>query len=209
MSMGNNSSTYAPITRESVEVLKSIYTYVPTDLVDELYEIFTNRLTTETLSFSVLMNMLDRYYRGEKGSLWYSVVRKDGTGKMQSKTQKLIHDVMVELHMAQRAMENMQVALAKRGITFVSCHSCGGETIALSEKGAWLEANANEEALRTRLDWEGTHTLYESSDEVVSLGKTTKEEMQVLEDCFVSAKKALEAKSSLTFSVVQAEVEKV
>ena len=189
--MGNNSSTYAPITHTGVVALSAEYTHVPDDLVQELYQIFTDNLTTETLSFAVLMNMLDRYYRGENAELRYSVIRKDGMGKMQSRVQKLIHDVMVELHMAQRAMERMQAALAQRGITFVSFHSCGGGIVALNEKDAWLQEKALEEARRTRLDWEGTHTLYETSEEIVLLGDTTVESMEELERCFTSAENAV------------------
>lgn len=154
--MGSRSIVYAPITRGGFEYILSQYPNVPREQAEALYSILTDRLTTETLLFTALIDLIDRYRKNGSASFKLSAIRKDKKGKVQTYAMELLHDVIVELQMAGRAMKKIQTELGKNGTMLAFMHSCESAIVDTQQVDSWLESKSEEEALRTRLDWEGT-----------------------------------------------------
>lgn len=163
MSMGTKSPLYRPITPAIVPFTRDEHPALAQH-IQPLYDILTDHCQIETLLWFATIDLLDRSLSGEREpelpggqfgpSILLSVVGKEGQGKYQSKELKLLHDVIVEMSMAGRNYRRLQeYLLDKFDRQIVLFHSCGGSMICPKDLELYEDAVANEQHLRTDLDW--------------------------------------------------------
>lgn len=202
MSMGSRSLAYAPVTKKGVEIISQAYPNVDRALINKLYIALTDRLTTETLLFTAIISSVSRYLQQEDvhgngkirgAGFKLSALRKDKAGKMQSYVMELLHDVIVEMQMSGRTTRNVQNILSEYGMTMAFMHSCDEEIVATKDLDAWFESRAQEESLRTSLDWSGTLEKNVPVEEVLAKCEYTEAEAREAEKCYSVALQAVEA----------------
>ncbi len=162
MSFGQKSELFVPVTPEIAFTLGSSYPRTNEHLND-LYSILTDHCKVETLLFTALLDMLDRalsgsydYYERTAAMVMLSVLPKSGQDKYTTHNLGLLHDVVVEIHMAGRNFRNLQKYLESHGLVYVSLHSCGGGISPISREDHFYELTKMEQLKRTELDWVGS-----------------------------------------------------
>jgi hypothetical protein len=165
MSFGKKSPLFAPVTEAMLPAVYEAYPEVSPNMIRRIFGIMTDRLSTEALLFAALIDMIDRFRRGIRedeptyghfgAGTKLSAVRKNGSGKMQTKIMELLHDVVVESWMAMGNMRRLQAYLNGEGMALVSLHSCYMLVIGAADVDAFYEACACDQARRTELDWTG------------------------------------------------------
>ncbi len=165
MSMGSNSRLYRPIEAGIVSHTKRIlranelYSHIA-----PLYGILTNYCRVETLLWFAVVDLIERALLGERDpeipggtiapTLLLSAVRKDGRGKHQTPEMKLLHDVVVELNMAEENYEELQAYLRKHlGMHIGGRHSCTKDVVRTEDLAAFRAAVRADQLHRTTLDW--------------------------------------------------------
>jgi hypothetical protein len=168
--------------------------------VEDIYEIMTDSLNTETLLFVAMISNLSRFVAGEKEDAGFgfgpgirlSALSKDKTYKMQSNEMELLHDVVVELPMAGRNFNKYQEYIAKEfGATAVRYHSCGEAIVSLKDVDRFFDACASEQKLRTLLDWETETIKNVPVSHVLENGIYTTTDAHIASKCFEVANEAI------------------
>lgn len=203
MSFGKKSPLFAPVTEAMLPIVCEAYPAVPPGMIRRIFEIMTDRLSTESLLFAALIDMIDRYRRGVRedeptyghfgAGTKLSAVRKNGAGKMQTKIMELLHDVVVESWMAMGNMRRLQSYLHGEGLALVSLHSCYMLVIAAGDEDAFYEACACDQARRTLLDWTGITVKDASLRELLAETEYTQDEADTAHCMFATTKAMLQA----------------
>lgn len=213
MSMGSKSPVYAPITEAMLPTIVKTLGLEP-EFVRRCYNILTDGLTTETLLFVALMKQAQRFHEWQHRqkacvsttcerrsieqfgpTIKLSAIRKATTpsgtplkpGKMQTDVMVLLHDVMVELQMAQGNFQELQLFLRTEGMMFAHYHSCGNSAIAPEDEQAFFRACKHEQLLRTKLDWDGDHEKGVPLNRILVEAYYTQEDARVANDIFTLA----------------------
>ncbi len=165
MSMGTNSPLYRPIDQSVAAYTAGI---LRTDAlgphIGPLYRILTNHCKVEALLWFAVVDLIERALLGERDpeipggtiapTLLLSAVRKDGRGKHQTPEMKLLHDVVVELNMAEENYEELQAYLRKYlGMHIGGRHSCSKDVVRTEDLAAFRAAVRADQLHRTTLDW--------------------------------------------------------
>lgn len=186
MSFGKKTPLFAPVTEPMLPVVIQAYPDVPEPMIRNIYTILTTNLTTESLLFAALIDMVSRFRRGERedepsyghfgAGTKLSAVARNGSGKQQSRIMELLHDVIVESWMAMGNMLRLQTCLANEGMALVSLHSCYMLVIAAKDQEAFYAACACDQERRTRLDWTGETEKNVSIDRLLKETEYTPQE---------------------------------
>lgn len=162
MSSGKKSQLFQPVNEDMLFTLAGIYPNA-VENIGSLYFILTNNCRVETLQFVAIVDMISRakkdnfdHYNGLAAMVMLSVMSKSGNQKYQTTNLELLHDVLVEVHMAGRNFKNLQKYLAKEELAYVSFHSCGSGITKLSHEDIFYDTVEKEQLMRTELDWSGT-----------------------------------------------------
>gem|GEM_PF-2249620 len=211
--MGTKSPVYAPISEAMLpDIAAALNLEYP--FVRRCYDILTDGLTTETLLFVALMKQVQRFHEWQLQkesrvlsptvqtpierfgpTIKLSAIRRSTTsegrvlppGKMQTDTMVLLHDVMVELQMAQGNFQALQSFLREYGMMFVHYHSCGNSAICVKDEHAFYQACKKEQLIRTTLDWMGDHEKDVPLNRILGEAYYTEEDAQVANECFTLA----------------------
>lgn len=154
MSSGKKSELFRPIEPAMLAAVEAAHPAAAPH-VRAIHAILTDACHVETLLFVAVIDALDRALSGTPASILLSAVLRDGSGKAQTAEMELVHDVLVELPMAGRNYRRLQGYLGTLGFEWCMMHSCGGDCVPAGDVDAWYDARAEEQMLRTRLDWEG------------------------------------------------------
>jgi len=203
MSFGKKSNLFTPVTPEIAHTLGQIYPNT-TKHLDNLYEIMTDNCKVETLLFTALLDMLDRafsgkfdYYNKTAAMIMLSVLPKSGNDKYKTYSLELIHDVVVEIHMAGRNFRELQKYLSKQGLVYVSLHSCGSGVARINDEDTFYDMTAIEQLRRTKLDWTGS-SIDASIPTILQNGMDAE---RILKTCNLITRNATQAISENTLRV--------
>lgn len=170
--MGTASKLYQPINNidRAIEIIGAQFAPHGTRIAREVADIMTQDLHCEALLFSVLVAMINEAEKGSRDLdlaggdiapvLLLSALNASGTAKVQTPQLKLVHDVVVELQMAGRNFARLQSYLRGAfGKEMVFYHSCGSAIVPTWKVEAFYDAVAQEQFLRTGLDWSSPSKL--------------------------------------------------
>lgn len=166
MSRGTQSPTFAPVQGAMLDQIAMWYPRVGEQRIRRIFEIMTDRFTTETLLFVTVIDLIERKLTGNHSfetpvdhlgpRLRLSVISADGTYKLQTPQMRDLHDVLVELQMSNRIFWQLQRYVKREfGLTFVFDHSCGSGLVPVKQAKSYLKLIMPEEEFRTKLDWIG------------------------------------------------------
>ncbi len=196
MSFGAMHPTYQPVNKNMLSMVAYSYPRLRKDELLHIFEILTHRLSTETLLFVAVVDMLARflYNRGDGPSyglgagIKLSGIMHRTEGKMQTRKLKLLHDVIVEMQMAGYNFALLQKYMwDKHGASFVFYHSCGSALVPNGLIDTFYQRSFLDQQKRTLLDWKGLHITANNWNEMVEKTDYTREEVHVIENIFAVA----------------------
>ena len=165
MSYGKLSHLYMPVKNDMVPMFSS-HLGLDQSMVEEIFDAMSTSCEVELLLFSAICSQVSIFSHGYRPMIYLSAVRRDLQGKVQTPSMKLLHDVYVELSMNMAGMRALQAVLAKHDMQLALMHSCGGDITNSGDDAfnVWFKKVADEQLIRTRLDWSGSHTVLDNDD---------------------------------------------
>lgn len=200
MSFGKKSPVYEPVNKDMLPTIAKHFPNIKMRQIEDIYEIMTDDLHTETLLFVAIISGISRFIAGEKDEAGFgfgpgiklSALSKDRTYKMQSTVMELLHDVVVELPMAGKNFDHLQEYLAKKMKLHVYMyHSCGEAIASIDDKDKFFATCGEEQKLRTLLDWKAETLKNVPVSEIIENGMYTKNDAEVADKCFNVAMEAV------------------
>lgn len=165
MSMGTHCRLYRPIEPSVVSWTQARCAHDTLRIhIPAIARILTNHCKIETLLWFAVIDLIERALLDERDlalpggafapSLLLSAIRKDGRGKHQTREMKLLHDVVVELGMAEENYETLQAYLREHlGLHIGGRHSCSKDCVRIDDLAAFRHAVRADQLQRTMLDW--------------------------------------------------------
>jgi hypothetical protein len=198
MSFGKNSTLYTPLTAAMLPELRAAFPKATAlDIVDQFSQIMTDHCVCELLLAVTNLRMIENHLEGRSAYLPLSAIKRNKRGKMQTSDMVLIHDVFVEQFMAGRSRDRLFDLLSFHGLALVTMHSCGGDVIPFDLSDSWYDEHADEQLLRTTLDWSGTSSKGVTEQMLFSTCVISQEEYQIVRDIVRIAFAILESQQEL------------
>lgn len=202
MSLGTKSPLFKPVNASMLPTLKNHFKNITCEMIDDIYQIMTKNLVTESLLFTGIISMIDRFLSGERedepnygkygAGIKLSAVEKNGKYKMQSPVMELLHDVIVELQMAGSNFRNLQKYLELHNMAIATLHSCYMFVLNTSDLDGFYENCGEDQMRRTGLDWTSETIKNVTNKELFLQTEYTTREAEIAQECYDLTVKMIE-----------------
>lgn len=194
MSLGTKSLLFKPVNASMLPIIKSNYTNISPTMVDDIYTIMTKNLVTESLLFTAIVSMVDRFISGERedepnygqygAGIKLSAVEKTNKYKMQSPVMELLHDVIVEVQMAGSNFRNLQKYLGTHNMAVATLHSCYMFVLSVDDLDSFYDNCGVDQMRRTELDWTSSTIKNVTNEELITQTEYTPREAEIAQECY-------------------------